>query len=184
MEREISYKVLWLYMDEEIKRLMDSYGNDVLRIAYIYLKDKHLAEDVFQEVFIKVYKNLDKFRNDSSEKTWIMSITMNTCKDVLRISWFKKVITFNNLDDDLSLKTYANMDDKIINKVQYEELLKEIMNLPIKYKEPLILYYYEDLSTVEISSILKVPEGTVRNRLFRAREMLRSNIDGKIEYEG
>ena len=171
-------------MEEEIKRLMDVYGNDVLRIAYLYLKDKYLAEDAYQEVFIKVYKNFNKFRGDSSEKTWIMSITMNTCKDMLRISWFKKVLMFKDVEDDLSLKSYENVDDSIISKVQNEELLKEVMNLPSKYKELLILYYYEELSTVDISKILKIPEGTIRSRLFRAREMLKLNIEGKVEYEG
>ena len=171
-------------MEEEIKRLMDIYGNDVLRIAYLYLKDKYLAEDAYQEVFIKVYKNFNKFRGDSSEKTWIMSITVNTCRDMLRISWFKKVLMFKDMEDDLSLKSYENVDDSIINKVQNEELLKEVMNLPSKYKELLILYYYEELSTVDISKILKIPEGTIRSRLFRAREMLKLNIEGKVEHEG
>jgi RNA polymerase sigma-70 factor, ECF subfamily len=171
-------------MNEEIKRLMNSYGNDVLRISYLYLKDKYLAEDAFQEVFIKVYKNFNRFKKNSSEKTWIMSITMNTCKDILRISWFKKVLMIKNIEDDSLVDTYGNVDDKIINKLQNEELLKEVMNLPRKYKEPIILYYYEELSTVDISKILKIPEGTVRSRLFRARTLLKSNIEGRIEYEG
>lgn len=170
-------------MEEEIKRLMNAYGNDVLKIAYLYLKDKHLAEDAFQEVFIKVYKNFDKFKKNSSEKTWIMSITMNTCRDILRISWFKKVLMFKDIDNDSLLDNYENIDNKVINKIQYKELLKEVMNLPRKYKEPIILYYYEELSTVDISKMLKIPEGTVRSRLFRARTMLKSNIDGRIEYE-
>lgn len=171
-------------MDEEIKRLMNSYGNDVLRISYLYLKDKYLAEDAFQEVFIKVYKNFNRFKKNSSEKTWIMSITMNTCKDILRISWFKRVLMIKNIEDNSLVDTCVNVDDKIINKLQHEELLKEVINLPHKYKEPIILYYYEELSTVDISKILKIPEGTVRSRLFRARTILKSNIEGKIEYEG
>lgn len=170
-------------MEEEIKRLMNAYGNDVLRIAYLYLKDKHLAEDAFQEVFIKVYKNFDKFKKNSSEKTWIMSITMNTCRDILRISWFKKVLMFKDIDNDSLLDNCENIDNKVINKIQYKELLKEVMNLPRKYKEPIILYYYEELSTVDISKMLKIPEGTVRSRLFRARTILKSNINGRIEYE-
>lgn len=170
-------------MEEEIKRLMNAYGNDVLRIAYLYLKDKHLAEDAFQEVFIKVYKNFDKFKKNSSEKTWIMSITMNTCRDILRISWFKKVLMFKDIDNDSLLDNCESIDNKVINKIQHKELLKEVMNLPRKYKEPIILYYYEELSTVDISKMLKIPEGTVRSRLFRARTMLKSNIDGSIEYE-
>lgn len=173
-------------MDKEIKRLINSYGNDVLRIAYIYLKDKHLAEDVFQEVFIKVYKNFEKFQGKSSEKTWILTITMNTCKDVLRSSWLKKIIRLEDNDySDSQLKdTSESLDTTVIKKIEYNELLNEVMNLPRKYKEAIILYYYEKISTSEISKILKIPEGTVRSRLFRAREMLKYNIGGKIEYEG
>jgi RNA polymerase sigma-70 factor (ECF subfamily) len=170
-------------MDEKIEQLMNDYGNDVLKIAYLYLKDKYLAEDVFQEVFVKIYKNYNKFKNNSSEKTWIMSITINTCRDMLRISWFKKIHMLKDTDDDLLKDTYENVEEEVARKMQYEELLREVMNLPIKYREPVILYYYEELSTVDISAALKIPEGTVRSRLFRARTMLKSNIEGKIEYE-
>jgi RNA polymerase sigma-70 factor (ECF subfamily) len=171
-------------MDKELERLMNSYGDDVLRIAYIYLKDKYLAEDVFQEVFIKIYKNFSKFGKKSSEKTWIMSITMNACRDILRNSWFKKVFMLNDTDSTSLVDSYVNIDDKVIDNIQYEKLLNEVMNLPNKYKEPILLYYYEELSTADISKILKVPEATIRNRLFRARKILKFNIDGKIEYEG
>ncbi|RMD01660.1 sigma-70 family RNA polymerase sigma factor [Clostridium autoethanogenum] len=170
-------------MDEKIEELMNSYGNDVLRMAYLYLKDKYLAEDVFQEVFIKVYKNFSKLKKSSSEKNWIMTITINTCRDVLRISWFKKVILSKDVYDNSFVDICENVDDKVINKIQHEELLKQVMNMPRKYKEIIILYYYEELSTRDISKVLKIPEGTVRSRLFRARTVLKSNIDGKIEYE-
>ncbi|AKN29517.1 RNA polymerase sigma factor [Clostridium carboxidivorans P7] len=173
-------------MDKELERLMNDYGDDVLRIAYMYLKDKYLAEDVFQEVFIKVYKNFYKFEKRSSEKTWIMTITMNACKDILRNSWFKRVFAFDYTDNPSIADNYvdANIDNKVINSIQYEKLLNEVMNLPHKYKEPILLYYYEELSTTDISKILNVPEATIRSRLFRARKMLKFNIDGKIEYEG
>lgn len=170
-------------MDEKIEELMNSYGNDVLRMAYMYLKDKYLAEDVFQEVFIKIYKNFSKLKKSSSEKNWIMTITINTCRDVLRISWFKKVILSKDVYDNSTVDICQGVDDKVIDKIQYEELLKQVMNLPRKYKEIIILYYYEELSTRDISKVLKIPEGTVRSRLFRARTILKSNIDGKIEYE-
>lgn len=165
---------------------MNSYGDDVLRIAYMYLKDKYLAEDVFQEVFIKIYKNFSKFEKKSSEKTWIMSITINACKDILRNAWFKKVFTLDDSNNFSLTNRYVDIDvdDKVINSIQYEKLLSEVMNLPRKYKEPILLYYYEELSTADISKILKIPEATIRSRLFRARKMLKINIDGKIEYEG
>lgn len=171
-------------MDEKIEQLMNDYGNDVLKIAFLYLKDKYLAEDVFQEVFVKVYKNYNKFKNSSSEKTWIMSITMNTCRDMLRLSWFKKVRMLKDIGDASLKDTYEYVDEEIERKMQYEELLKEVLSLPLKYREIIILYYYEELSTKDISEALKIPEGTVRSRLFRGRTILKSNIEGKIEYEG
>lgn len=170
-------------MDEKIEQLMNDYGNDVLKTAYLYLRDKYLAEDVFQEVFVKVYKNYNKFKNNSSEKTWIMSITINTCRDMLRTFWFKKVFMLKDTEDDLQIGFNENVDDKIAEKAQYEELLKEVMHLPYKYRVPVILYYYEGLSTADISVAMKIPEGTVRSRLFRARTILKSNLEGKIEYE-
>lgn len=169
-------------MDEKIEQLMSNYGNDILRIAYLYLKDSYLAEDVFQEVFIKVYKNFNKLKKSSSEKNWLMTITINTCRDILRIAWFKRVIKSKDIYDSSFADVCESVDDKVINKIQHEELLKQVMNLPRKYKEPIILYYYEELSTVDISKVLKIPEGTVRSRLFRARAILKSNIGGKIEY--
>lgn len=171
---------------EELERLMNSYGNDVLRTAFIYLKDKHLAEDVFQEVFIKVYKNFHKFNGKSNEKTWILSITINSCKDMLRSSWIKKVLSFQDPEYGiLNIKENSiNIDDVVIKNIESEDLLKKVMDLPKKYKEVILLYYYHELSTSEISKTLKIPEGTVRNRLYRARGLLKYNIGGTIEYEG
>ncbi|MCT8978099.1 sigma-70 family RNA polymerase sigma factor [Clostridium sp. CX1] len=171
-------------MDKEIEKLIDEYGNDVLRIAYIYLKDKYLAEDAFQEVFVKVYKNLNKFQGNSSVKTWILSITMNTCKDILRSSWLKRIV-FNQDQKLFNCDTNIldNPDEEVIKQFEYNELLKEVMKLPKKYKEVVILFYYEEVSTAEISKILCIPEGTVRSQLFRAREILKYNLDGKISYE-
>ncbi|MFL0197533.1 sigma-70 family RNA polymerase sigma factor [Clostridium sp. WILCCON 0269] len=173
-------------MDKELERLMNCYGNDILRTAYIYLKDIHLAEDVFQDVFIKVYKNFHKFNGKSSEKTWILTITINTCRDILRSSWIKKVLRFDDTEYGIfnSTENLDNIENTVIKNIEYEDLLKRIMDLPKKYKEVILLYYYQELSTSEISKVLRIPEGTVRSRLYRARELLKYNIGGSIEYEG
>lgn len=173
-------------MDKELERLMNCYGNDILRTAYIYLKDIHLAEDVFQDVFIKVYKNFHKFNGKSSEKTWILTITMNTCRDLLRNSWIKKVLRFDDTEYGVfnSTENSNDLEDMVIKNIEYQDILKKVMDLPKKYKEVILLYYYQELSTCEISKILKIPEGTVRSRLYRARGILKYNIGGSIEYEG
>ena len=90
-----------------VERLIEDYGQDVLKIAYLYVKDQQLAEDIFQEVFYKVMKNYHKFEHLSSEKTWLIRITLNTCKDLLRTSWLRRVTTFGTLEEQ--------------NQTQYEQ---------------------------------------------------------------
>ncbi|WP_034867812.1 sigma-70 family RNA polymerase sigma factor [Clostridium lundense] len=170
-------------VDNEIERLIESYGNDVLKISYLYLKDKNKAEDVFQEVFLKVYENFHKLKNKESEKSWIMSITVNACKDMLKSSWFKRIIFFEE-KEELSIESNEELEKNVIDKMDSSELLGKVMDLPTKYKEPILLYYYEEFSTVEIGKILKIPEGTVRSRLHRGRQLLKNIMDGKIQYDG
>lgn len=175
-------------INKELERLINCYGDDVLRVAYLYVKDMHKAEDVFQEVFIKVFKKYDTFKGNSSEKTWIMRITMNVCKDYFKSFWIKRV--FLNSDKEEGKESNndeynaESLDDTIIKSIESQELLNEVMNLPIKYKEIIILYYYQQFTTKEISEMLKLPEGTIRTRLFRSRELLKKNVTGRIEYEG
>lgn len=173
---------------KEIERLINCYGDDVLRVAYLYVKDMHKAEDIFQEVFIKVFKKYDTFKGISSEKTWIMRITINVCKDYFKSFWIKRVFLNSDREDDKEeySEVYSSegLDDTIIKSIESQELLNEVMNLPIKYKEIIILYYYQQFNTREISEMLKLPEGTIRTRLFRSRELLRKSVAGRIEYEG
>jgi len=175
-------------INKEVERLINCYGDDVLRVAYLYVKDMHRAEDVFQEVFIKVFKKYDTFKGNSSEKTWIMRITINVCKDYFKSFWIKRVFLNSDKKDDKDSHNdeynAESIDDTIIKSIESQELLKEVMNLPIKYKEIIILYYYQQFTTKEISEMLKLPEGTIRTRLFRSRELLKKNITGRVEYEG
>lgn len=160
--------------DTVVERLIEQYGQEVYKIAYFYMKETQLAEDVFQEVFYKVIKNYHKFNHQSSEKTWLIRITINTCKDMLRTSWIKRVTTFGVLQD--SENEYEKPYD-IEKKETNKELYELIQRLPQKYKEILLLFYYKDLTYEEISEILQIPEGTVRSRLSRAREKLKKMMN-------
>lgn len=158
---------------EKLTNLIELYGNDVLRIATLYTKNPSTAEDIFQDVFFKVSKSISSFSGRSSEKTWIIKITINTCKDYLKSAWRKKVVSLENLAETSDSIDY---DDTIINSEKSSIILKEILDLPLKYKDVLILYYYKELNTVEISKILNVPEATVRTRMKRAREILKEKL--------
>lgn len=171
-------------MHNKVEKLIDDYGNDILRVAYMYLKDKSMAEDAFQEVFIKVYKNIDKLEDIEKEKSWLMTITVNTCKDILKSAWIRKMSFIGEREGEISA-TEENMETKIIKKIEGESILKKVMSLPEQYKDVILLYYYEEFSTVEIADILKIPEGTVRSRLYRGRQTLKNILeDGKSGYGG
>ena len=158
---------------EKLENLIELYGNDVLRIATLYMQNPSTAEDIFQDVFLKVNKYLSSFQGKSSEKTWIIKITINTCKDYLKSAWRKKVVSIENFSDTIE---NASFDENIIDSENASMVLNEILLLPTKYKDVLILYYYKDFSTLEISNVLNIPEATVRTRMKRAREMLKEKL--------
>jgi RNA polymerase sigma-70 factor, ECF subfamily len=161
-----------------LERMIDEYGNEVLRIAYMYLRDMQRAEDAFQEVFLRVFKNGESFRGESSEKTWIIRITINVCKDLLKSFWLKKVVPGEEL---ALMRTERDVEDEVLETVENQRLYQKILSLPPTYKEVIILYYYQNFNTVEIASILGVSEGTVRSRLARARDMLKKHIVERSE---
>lgn len=163
-----------------VERLIEDYGHDVYKIAYLYVKDQQLAEDVFQEVFYKVMKNYHKFEHLSSEKTWLIRITINTCKDLLRTSWLRRVTTFGTLEDQ---NQYEQPYD-IVKSESNSELYELIMKLPPKYKEVILLFYYEDFSYDEVAQILNIPKGTVQSRLARGREKLKKLMEERGEING
>lgn len=158
---------------ELLENLIELYGNDVLRIATIYTQNPNTAEDIFQEVFFKVSKYISSFKGKSSQKTWIIKITINTCKDYLKSSWKKKIILTDNFHDN---ENTINYDYNILNSETSNFIIKEILSLPEKYKDVIILYYYKDFNTSEISKILNIPEATVRTRMKRAREILKEKL--------
>jgi RNA polymerase sigma-70 factor (ECF subfamily) len=166
-------------IETEIQRLMDTYGNDVLRTACMILNDPHKAEDAFQEVFIRVYSKYGSFRGNSSEKTWITAVTMNVCRDMLRTSWLKRVFITDRLNEGKKVKGF---EEKLIQKSENKLLFHEVISLPAAYKEVIILYYYQNYDTKEIGKILKIAEGTVRSRLHRAREILKAKLEGRVDF--
>ena len=161
-----------------IENLISLYGNDVLRIATTYTHNLSIAEDIFQEVFIKVARNIDKFEKRSTEKTWIIRITINTCKDYLKSSWNKKVVPMETIEQNDITK---HSDDTILKEELSTIVIQEILKLPEKYKEVLLLYYYQDLRTTDISKILNIPESSIRTRLKRARELIKDKLKILLE---
>lgn len=156
--------------EEVLTRIMNAYGDSLLRMAYLYLGDAALAEDAVQETFIRAYKSWSSFRGESSEKTYLTRITINVCKDLLRSSWMRRI------DRRRSLEQLPERGGEF--EVEDPTVFKEISRLSPKYKEVILLFYYQELKLSEISALLKIPEATVSTRLLRARKKLYQSLEG------
>lgn len=165
--------------DKLIEELIERFGDDILRICYLYTKDYSQAEDLFQEVFIKVYKNIDSFNNQCEVSTWITRIAINACKDYLKSAWIKR----NILLECRKRRKNINTENEAIKDIEKDYILSSVLNLPSKYREVIYFYYYKDLKTKEIAEVLKLKESVVRSRLMRAREILKKELKEGLAYE-
>lgn len=164
-------------ISQEITRLVEQYGNDVYKLAFVILKSKDLADDVFQETFLRVCRSYSGYRGESSEKTWITSIAVNICRDLMRSSWKKRVV----VTDDFNTYSAEGKDteDIIEKRNERQDVINAIMKLPEKYREVIHLYYYLEMDVKDIAKIIKIPSGTVKSRLFKARNLLHDMLGGE-----
>lgn len=166
--------------DVLLYQLMQKYGSELKRIAYLYVNDQVECEDIIQEVFISCYQNLDQFRNEASYKTWLIRITINKCKDY-RKRWSIKNLIFKPAINPLN--TSQSIEEEYIQQLNSDEIVEQIASLSGKYKEVLILYYYQEMNMKEISDVLNISVNTVKSRLLRGKDALKRKIErgGKLE---
>lgn len=131
-------------------------------------------EEITQDVFLTAFQKLEGFKGDSSLKTWLYSIAINKSKDYLK-SWHYRYMSFNQFFQDRG--SVKSIETEIIATQRNLELSKTIMTLPVKYREIIILYYYHDLDSREISTLLSINVSTVRTRLTRGRDLLKRRFD-------
>ena len=152
--------------------MMDTYGNYIARMCYILLKDRNLAEDATQEVFIRAYNNLESFRGEATEKTWLTSIAMNICKNYVRTSWFRRVqIGIEKIEGT------CLVEEELTASIEKSDLLKQVMHLSKKYREVILLHYYQELKISQIAQILGISESSVKMRLSRAKGKLKQELE-------
>ena len=155
---------------DDFSKLVEQHQASVMRICYIYLRDITLAEDAAQETFLKAYKAMSRFRGESTKKTWLIQIAINTCKDINRCAWNRK----NNryITPEMLPLAYDPFEK------EDEILLVAIMNLPDKQREAILLYFYQDLGLKEVSEIIGISVPTVSKRIQKGVKMLYSSLKG------
>ncbi|WP_010650335.1 sigma-70 family RNA polymerase sigma factor [Oceanobacillus massiliensis] len=174
MEKNIREEnILEIPKEEIINFIINSYGEELKRIIFTYVKNHSQTDDIFQEVLIKTYKGLDKFRGDSSLKTWLYRISINKCKDYLR-SPIHRLIPHNLK----AIREEKTLEQSRIEEEQQNIVAEAILSLPIKYREVIVLRYYKDLSIKEISQALNTNESTIKTRIQRGKKNLKKNLGG------
>lgn len=157
-------------LDEmDLSRLLSLYGNDLLRVCFLYLRDYHLAEDALQDTFEKALKSYASFRGECAEKTWLTRIAINVCKNQLRTPWQRRRV------DDAAFLERLSVEQSPEGG-SHEPLALAIARLAPKYKAVVLLFYYEEMKLKEIAAVLRIPEATVSTRLARARTQLKETV--------
>lgn len=165
-------------------KLVSEYNKRVINIAYSLLSDREDALDAAQEVFVKIYKNIGSFRGESTVSTWIYRITKNVCTDILR-KRRSNIISIDNDDDDepkLQIADESSAPEHIAERnAQIEAVRTAISQLDENMRTVITLFDINGLSYEETAAVLKCPIGTVKSRLYRARDALRKILSENKE---
>ena len=152
---------MYRYTYEEIA---NKYIDTVYRLSFARTKSQQYAEDITQDVFLKLISSGKTFRSEEHLKAWLLRVTINLTKDLFSSSWYKKT---DALDENICAPTEKDTAD-----------LKDALDkLPQKYRTVIHLHYYEGYRVNEIARMTKASEGTVKSQLHRGREMLKSILD-------
>lgn len=165
-ERGIFLEDLILYRDEDVEKILNEHSDMVYKIAYSQTKNHYNAEEVLQEVFLRLIKKKPFFKNTEHLKAWLIRVTINCSKNIFLSFHFKKRA---QLDKDI-------VDSKC--ELEKSDLYYAVMDLPKKYRAVLHLYYYEGYSVKEIANILDKKEATIKTNLHRGRKILQNNLEG------
>jgi RNA polymerase sigma-70 factor (ECF subfamily) len=155
----------------DLRTSIDKYRETVFSVAVGYVRNIHDADDISQNVFLKLFQKLKKdgsFATDESEKAWLIRVTVNESKDLLKSAWRNNTQEFSETDESLHARDSFRTSE--------HELYDYLQRLKPKYRTVLYMHYYEGYTTKEIANILKIPQMTVLSQLKRARDQLKKII--------
>lgn len=151
--------------EEQFTAYAQRYLDTVFRVAFHYLKSASDAEDVAQDVFLKLMEADMDFQSDEHVRRWLIRVAVNQCRNMTRRRWWRQ----ENIDD------YAQK--LVFEDPKHSDLFYAVMALPKRYRLPIYLYYYEEYTTAEIGEILRIPKNTVCTQLKRGREWLKNALE-------
>ena len=155
--------------EEEVNAAIERYGDTVRRLCMVHLKNEADTQDIFQTVFLKYVLSPVRFESPEHEKAWLIRVTLNTCRDLLKSFFHSRVVP---LEAAAAACTSGPEDSGV---------LQAVLSLPPKYKDVIYLHYYEDYTAPEIGRILGKNVNTVYTLLNRAKKLLRETLGGEAD---
>lgn len=154
--------------EQEVNRAIERYADTVRRICFVHLKNRADTEDIFQTVFVKYLLHGEPFASEEHERVWIIRVTLNACKDLLKSFFRSRTVPLEELTDRA-----------MPAETEQREVLQAVLALPVPYRDVIYLHYYEGYTAPEIAGILGKNVNTVYTRLTRARGLLRQALGGE-----
>ena len=163
--------------EQRLSRWIDLYSDPILKTCYLYLTDRQQAEDVLQDTWIKAWKHMDDIERKGigNEKAWLLRIAINTCKDYRRTAWFRHVDLRQALEDLPPGTVATEPEDRTVTMT--------VADLPDRYKQIILLHYFQGLTIRETAEALGQSTGTVHRRLRKAEALLREALEGGEAHE-
>jgi len=160
--------------EEKFQLVMQEHTDYLLRLAYLYVKDWPASEDIVQDVFLSYYKKFEQFDERSTLKTYLAKMTINKCKDYLKSWRYRKQVLTNSFSNPVK-----KARNRLVEEDEKLELADAVFKLPLKYREVIIYYYFEELSVLEVAHILSISDNTVKTRLRKSRCLLKDQLTGQ-----
>ena len=161
-----------LVREQRLNEWIQSYADDIIKICFVYLADRSQAEDAMQDTFLKAWKSMPNFERKGieNEKAWLMRIAVNVCRDYHRSAWFRHV------DKRVSLDSLPEIPGN--PETERRDLVMDICRLPIKYRQIVLLHFYEGMNVREAAQALGISASAAHRRLQKAEEMLKEAWTG------
>ncbi|MFC6550311.1 sigma-70 family RNA polymerase sigma factor [Cohnella cellulosilytica] len=159
-----------------LRELMAAYGDEMLRTAYLLLKDRQTAEEAVMDAFVQAYAKIEQLKQPDKLRSWLLRIVANRCRMRMRTWSWRSLLPFERVES-LAEETEPGPEELLLAEWRAERLSEAVHKLDYKYREVIALYYFNELSVAEIAEQLSSNENTVKARLSRGRAKLRTLLE-------
>lgn len=165
----------------ELERCIELYGKDIYAFCRQLTYSQQEADELYQDTFLKAMELIHKINMQENPKSYLLSIALRLCRNrrrkYVRRKQIAEIESLTEEKQDVEQESEISLEDEVLERERAAEVRKAVQQLDEKYRLPVYLYYMEELSLQEIAKVLKIPKGTVKSRLYQARELLRKRLE-------